>query len=212
VDNGKSITLFLNVEGHTEDTDHMVSRMLHILQNGFMVRAQVGCSIKEFLYQQQKLSQEYISKRISTIFLDGKPVDDIDSAVIQDGSILALSGAMPGLVGAVMRRDSFYASFRSSITYKKGDNGSQQEEGMVVLKLFNMVIKELGPNFLEKGIFIRASDLKSFLVNQWDDFPRGCRAVLLNGEPVEPDRLKEGEFAFSNDLVFFTVRAGGVLA
>lgn len=194
-----------------EHTDHVVSRMLHILQNGFMVRAQVGCSIKGFLYQQQKLSQEYISKRISTIFLDGKPVDDIDSAVIQDGSTLALSGAMPGLVGAVMRRGSFYASFRSSITYKEGDNVSQQEEGLVRLKLFNMVMKELGLHFLEKGIFIRASDLRSFLVNQWDDFPRGCREVLLNGEPVEPDRIKDGKVVLPNDLVFLTVKTIEVL-
>ncbi len=208
MDNGKIITLSLSVDNYT---DYVVSRMLHILQNGFMVRAQVGCSIKEFLCQQQKLSQEYITKRISTIFLDGKPVDDIDSAVIQDGSTLALSGAMPGLVGAVMRRSSFYASFRSSITYKKGDNVSQHEEGMVRLKLFNMVMKELGPDFLEKGIFIRTSDLSGFLVNQWDDFPRGCRDVFLNGEPVEPHRLKEGKFAFPNDRVFLTVKAVGVL-
>ena len=200
MDNGKIITLSLSVDNYT---DYVVSRMLHILQNGFMVRAQVGCSIKEFLCQQQKLSQEYITKRISTIFLDGKPVDDIDSAVIQDGSTLALSGAMPGLVGAVMRRRSFYASFRSSITYKKGDNVSQHEEGMVRLKLFNMVMKELGPDFLEKGIFIRTSDLSGFLVNQWD--------VFLNGEPVEPHRLKEGKFAFPNDRVFLTVKAVGVL-
>ena len=208
MDNGKIITLSLSVDNYT---DYVVSRMLHILQNGFMVRAQVGCSIKEFLCQQQKLSQEYITKRISTIFLDGKPVDDIDSAVIQDGSTLALSGAMPGLVGAVMRRSSFYASFRSSITYKKGDNVSQHEEGMVRLKLFNMVMKELGPDFLEKGIFIRTSDLSGFLVNQWDDFPRGCRDVLLNGEPVEPHRLKDEKFAFPNDRVFLTVKAVGVL-
>jgi hypothetical protein len=176
-----------------------------------MVRAQVGCSIKKFLYQQQKLSQEYISKRISTIFLDGKPVDDIDSAVIQDGSTLALSGAMPGLVGAVMRRGSFYASFRSSITYKEDDKISQQAEGWVRLKLFNMVMKELGLHFLEKGIFLRASDLRHFLVNQWENFPRGCREVLLNGNPVEPDRIKDGKFALPNDLVFLTVKTIGVL-
>ena len=210
MDNSKAITLCLSVEDYTGHTDHVLSRLLHILQNGFMVRAHVGCSIKEFLNQQQKLSQEYISKRISTIFLDGKPVDDIDSAVIQDGSTLALSGAMPGLVGAVLRRGSFYASFRSEITYKKGDIVSQKGEGLVRLKLFNMVMKELGLYFLERGILIRASDL-SFIVNQWENFPQGCKEILLNGDPVEPTRIKDGKFALPNDLVSLTIKTIGVM-
>ena len=34
--------------------------------------------------------------------LDGKPVDDIGSSFLHDGSTLALSAAMPGLVGATL--------------------------------------------------------------------------------------------------------------
>ena len=141
MDDSKVINLSLSVE------DYTLSRILYILQEGFMVKARVGCGIKNLLCLQLKLSAEYISRRISTIFLDGKTVDDIDLTIIQNGSTIALSGAMPGLVGAAMRCGSFYASFRDSITYKKSDSNYQIKEGVIRLKLFNMVMKELGPIF-----------------------------------------------------------------
>jgi len=73
-----------------------------LLRQGFMVRARVGCSIKTMLCEQFGVSPEYMEDRIKTIFLDGKTVDDVDSAIIKDGSTLALSAAMPGLVGATL--------------------------------------------------------------------------------------------------------------
>jgi len=200
MNNSKSITLSLCVE------EHVLARILPILQKGFMLRSQVGCSLNEFLCVQQKISSCYITERISTIFLDGKPVDDIDMTAIQDGSTIALSGAMPGLVGAVMRRGSFYASFRDSITYKKGPDTHTQENCMVNLKFFNIVMKELGPDFLKKGIFLKSSDLTDFLKNQPKDFWQGNKEVLLNKKPVEYSLIKKGEFVLQNDLVFFSVK------
>jgi hypothetical protein len=97
---------------------------------------------------------------------------------------------MPGLVGAVMRRGGFYASFRDSISHKNDNGAVGPEEGIIHLKLFNLVMKELGPRFLEKGVFIKSSDIIGFLADQWDDFLQGCREVLLNGEPVAPVLLK----------------------
>jgi len=74
------------------------------LQRGFRVRAQVGCTIKSMLCRQFGLDPVYVEERIKTVFMDGKAVDDMDSAVIKDSSTLALSAAMPGLVGATFRR------------------------------------------------------------------------------------------------------------
>lgn len=195
-----SITLSLEVE------EHVLKKILYPLQKGFIVRSRAGCTLHEFLCLQQKISPDYIAGRISTIFLDGRPVDDIDMAVIQSGSTIALSGAMPGLVGAVMRRGSFYASFRDSITYKKGEDISQQEKCMVRLKLFNIVMKELGPVFLRKGIFIKLSSLTEFLINQPKDFKEGCKKILFNEKPIEYSFILKTEFVPQNGLVFFTVR------
>ena len=49
-----------------------------LLQRGFMVKVQIGCSIKTILCEQFGLDPEYVEDRIQTIFLDGKMVDDID--------------------------------------------------------------------------------------------------------------------------------------
>lgn len=109
----------------------------------------VDCSVEAFLCDRLQVDPAYVDERISTIFLDGQPVDDIKTAVIRDGSVLALSGAMPGLVGAVMRRGSFYASFRDSITRRSENGKNGAVMGTVRVKLFNMVLKELGPHLLE---------------------------------------------------------------
>ena len=61
--------------------------------------------------------------------LDGKPVDDIGAALVQDGSTLALSAAMPGLVGATLRRGGAYSSFRSAITYHETGERLRAGEG-----------------------------------------------------------------------------------
>jgi hypothetical protein len=196
----KVITLNLKVDAN------VLPRIFHILQKGFMVKARPGCSIHEFLCQQQKINPEYIAQRISTIFLDGQPVDDIDAAQIEDGCTIALSGAMPGLVGAVMRRGSPYASFRHSITYSKDNNISPPKEGMVRLKLFNILMKELGPQFLENGVFLEPSDLIALMTNQPDDFREGCKEMMLNKKPTTFDSLTNIQMVSQGHLVFFSVK------
>ena len=180
--------------------------ILPLLQKVFFIKSKEGCSLYDFLCLQYQISPDYIEERISTVFLDGKPVDDINMAILQDGSTIALSGAMPGLAGAAMRRGSFYASFRDSITYKKGGDTSRQEKCMVRLKLFNIVMKELGPGFLEKGIFLKFSDLIEFLINKPKDFKEGCTKILFNEKPVEYDFLLNTEFVPDYGLVFFIVK------
>jgi len=172
-----------------------------------MVRTKVGCSIKELLCDNLMLNPDYISKNISTIFLNRKPVDDIESAVVENGSTIALSEAMPGLVGAIMRRGSFYASFRSSIVEnKKSSNNCRSRRGMVRIKLFNQVIKRLGPGFLKRGIFIKYPYLVSFLAEQSSDFWKGCREILLNGRIQNLLDLRKQQFKFKEELIFLKVK------
>jgi len=65
---------------------------------------------------------------IKVLFLDYSPVDDLDAAIIKDGAILALSAAMPGLVGAAMRKDGL-SWMRTSITYHEQGGGMITEKG-----------------------------------------------------------------------------------
>src|SRR5262245_26052282 len=96
--------------------EKLIASFYLLLQQGVTIRRRVGGSVDIFLRQEIGAVQETIEK-IQSIVLDGKPVDDIASALVHDGSVLALSAAMPGLVGATLRRGGAYSSFRSGITY-----------------------------------------------------------------------------------------------
>jgi hypothetical protein len=170
-----------------------------LFQQGVSIKTLAGGNIKELLSHYLELSPEYIENRIQTIFLDGKAVDDLGEAVVRDGSILALSAAMPGLVGATLRRGGAFASLRRSITFSKSGEAIRQQEGQIVLKLFNLLVPELGPCLLAKGIWMKGEDLNRFLGGLKKDFWDDCREVVLNGRKIEvPSALPD--LAFKNDV------------
>ena len=176
-----------------------------LLQHGFMVKVQVGCSIKMMLCRQFDLSPKYVEERIQTIFLDGKAVDDIDSAIIKDGSTLALSAAMPGLAGATLRRGGPLASFRSQATHREGKKAIARREGLVVLKLFNLLVEELGPTFLERGMLVSREDLESLLSSLPGEFWAGCKTATLDGRNVGLGDLREMKWLKDCDFVMLQV-------
>jgi len=159
------------------------------LQQGVKVRVHVGCSVKALLCHQFGLSPRFVEERIKTVFLDGKPVDDIDSTIIKEGSTLALSAAMPGLAGATLRRGGTLASLRSQITHRKDETSAAQQEGFIILKLFNLLMEELGPPLLQRGVFIKKAVFKEFLRNLPKNFWATCQAPQVDGEEIEVDEL-----------------------
>ncbi len=181
------------------------SRFSGIIQKGFGLNTLVGVSIKTFLCDFAGLDPRYIQERISTIFLDGMAVDNIEEAIISEGSILALSSAMPGLAGATLRRDGIYASLRESITYKEKAGNGLIKEGLITLKLFNLLIDDIGPVFLQKGIVVKSRELQSFFVKQPDSFWRNCSEILLDRRPMDHENLLVGDRLIQNDEVELTV-------
>jgi hypothetical protein len=169
-----------------------------LLQTGFTIKCVVGTSLEKLFYEQLKLNLQVVEEKISTIFLNGKPVDDITTAIVQDGSVLALSGAMPGLVGATLRRKSPLASFRQSISAEQASKKLKKTEGFIQIKLFNILLKELGPFFLEMGIFLQGSTFTSFIAEQTDDFFNQCVQIVVNGKPVKLQSLAEWHSLLSN--------------
>ena len=164
-----------------------------ILQQGFGVAARVGCTLGTLLSRQWGLSPDYVARRITTIFLDGRPIDDVNRAVIREGSVIALSGAMPGLVGATMRRGGYYAAMRGGITYQETATDVPDRIATVRAKLFNLILPELGPDFLRRGMLLGQSELRDFFAGKPDSFWHGCGKALLNGRTVGPALLQSGE-------------------
>ena len=175
--------------------------MCHILQGGFIISVQVGVSIKNLLCDQLMLDPAYVESRISTIFLDGKPVDDIEAAKLSDGSVLALSAAMPGLVGATMRRGGRYSELRRNIAYQQHDQQAQSKEGTITLKLFNVMADDLGPEFLAHGVLLNKKHLKAFLESRGSAFWEACRNATLDGKELNPISLKSQEWLTTTDLI-----------
>jgi len=171
-----------------------IPRLYRILQAGFFMRSQVETTVSAFLKDQLGLSDQYIEARINTVFLNSKPVDNIEAAIVKEGSTLALSSAMPGLVGAAMRRKGFYASFRSAITYRDAATGGTiAKEGVVRLKLFNLVMADLGPSLLTRGVYVRARDFGEFLAGQHCRFYEAIAEATVDGQPIEPASLGKTE-------------------
>lgn len=166
-----------------------------LFQQGVIIKTPVGCNLKELLLRHLGISPEYAESRIQTIFLDGKAVDDLEKAVIRNGSTLALSGALPGLVGATFRRGGTYASLRNSITLVETQEPVLQKDGQVVLKLFNLLVPELGPFLLAKGVWIKGENLDRFINGLSKDFwDKNQAAVKNRSDPDGNFRPEMGAF------------------
>lgn len=174
-------------------------------QSGVYLKGKVNISVKKFLVEQTQLDLEYLEKRIQTVFLDGKAVDGFDSSIVKDGCILTLSAAMPGLLGATMRVGSHYASMRSKISHHSDKAEVKPGEGRVLLKLFNLLIRDLGPVLLRRGVWIAGGRLEEFLKDQTDEFWSKCEGIRLNGRPVKPVSINNGTWGGESVLL----RIGG---
>lgn len=185
--------------------ERAIPRFFQILQKGFIMKVQVGCNIADLFCQQFGLSPEYFEERVQTIFLDGNPVDDAHSAIVKDGSHIALSGAMPGLVGAVLRKGGFYSSMRSEISYRGSSKTESTKQGIVFLKIFNLLLKDLGPAFLGKGIWLEGKEIQTFLKKRSQDFWREFCLAKMDGEDLQSEELLT--IKWSDRLVFLQVQA-----
>lgn len=159
----------------------------YILQQGFDVSVKTGCTLKSLLCDQFSITPEYIDNRIKTVFLNGKPVDDYEKAIIRDRQTLALSAAMPGLVGATFRSGGVLSPFRSGISFQNTpDPTGEKSNGSITVKLFNLLVKEIGGHFLAAGIRLDAGNiLPEILQTHGEDI----RVIKLNNEIATPDQI-----------------------
>ena len=162
-----------------------------ILQAGFKVNVHTGSSIRDLLCNQFDVNPDYVEDRIRTAFLNGKPVDDFSTAIIESNATLALSAAMPGLVGATFRKGGDLAVFRGTITHRRGDTIVEERLGVVSIKLFNLLAKEIGSTFLKRGVMVDSNTARWFFSDPPDAFQRDCKGILADGQNIHADRLSQ---------------------
>jgi hypothetical protein len=163
----------------------LFEKFLQLLQKGVKISGRVGSSVRSFLCDDLGLSPEYVDKRIQTLFLNGKAVDNPDTAHLKEDSTLALSAAMPGLLGATLRKGSYYARMRNEISYQEQSQAITVHEGFVLLKLFNLLSPEIGPAVLKRGIWLKGEDLNRFLKELSDEVVGMCTEAKVDGQSVK---------------------------
>ncbi|MBI5248156.1 MAG: hypothetical protein HY912_01565 [Desulfomonile tiedjei] len=180
-----------------------------MFQQGFMVRCRIGSTIREALCDQCGIEAAYLDGRINTVFLDGKPVDDVDTAKIFEESVLALSASMPGFAGAALRKGGFYARMRQGITYSEDADVTSHGEGFFILKLFNLVAEELGPHFLRDGVWLESAAFEEFFKSRAQVTRSRYLKLEVNHREVDCATLAEEEWSKKYRLIHLKVVTPG---
>jgi hypothetical protein len=183
----------------------IINLFMQELQKGVFISSCEGKTLYSFLTERCGISAEYIAEKIKTILIDGKPVDDIFNTTIKDGEVCALSGAMPGIVGAMMRIGSPYAAMRESITLRPGDSVESGKEINFGLKLFNVILSDLGPDFLKRGILIEQKRAVELFRRHGDEIYSNCSEISINGSLVDRQFAYGGGMNSLSGLVILKV-------
>jgi hypothetical protein len=152
-----------------------------VLQGGVLIEARAGMSLGSFLDALPGFDHDYIVNEIQTIFLNGTAIDDLETPLEGDHPILALSAAMPGLAGAILRRNSFHAALRTTVTERRDHH--HQGSITITLKLFNSIARDCGPALLAEGIRLDSGVLRVFRTTH-PTLAAGLGQIVLDGRPI----------------------------
>lgn len=160
-----------------------------LLQGGIYLNATQGETIGALLTSLPGFTEEYLREKVQTIFLNGLPVDHLQQQLWGTEAVLAISAAMPGLAGAIFRKDGVHAVLRTKPTEKLSDADSTDMPITIRLKLFNMIAAEQGERILTDGCVIQASLLQKFFVYR-PPVLAGIQKIMVNETVIDSLQLE----------------------
>ncbi len=160
-----------------------------LLQSGVEIKSSNSETMGHFLNRLPGFTMDYVSDTVQTIFLNGTAVDDLTTPLGSDDPVLAISAAMPGLAGAIFRRNSFHAALRTN-TETLIEVGEEAEPTLVTLKLFNSIALERGTELLEMGVTVKTTYLNAFLAKRATLFEKTVQ-IKLEDILVKKEKLSE---------------------
>ena len=163
-------------------------RFTTLLQSGIYLEVDQGTRIGELLFALPGFSEEYVTTRVQTIFLNGLPADNLEQQLFGEHVVLAVSAAMPGLAGAIFRKGGVHASLRTKTAADLSGAESDETPVHVRLKLFNLIAVERGVEILEKGCVIKASALGRFLAYR-SPLLANIQTITGDNEAITPDTV-----------------------
>jgi hypothetical protein len=123
-----------------------------LLQQGVLVEYLPGETVTSFILRVLSLDPAGMEREVQTLILNNGCVDEPDSTRLVSGDTIVLSGAMPGLVGAMLRSNSPIKAMRKSMSSGE-DRRIKVEGNLVRLKLFNTVLSDHKNDILELGFY-----------------------------------------------------------
>lgn len=156
-----------------------------LLQAGMRIKADREISIGAFLEALPGFTAEYVTEQVQTIFLNGSATDDMETALVGNPPVLAISAAMPGLAGAIFRKNSFHAALR---TKAPGQQVSSAGSITVTLKLFNAIARDRGSELLRRGVTMKAADIAQFMESRATLSPL-IQDIEVQGGSIAKDEL-----------------------
>ena len=160
-----------------------------VLQSGIEVKVPHGKTLGKFLSAFPGFTADYLANTVQTIFLNGTAVDDLTLPLTGSTPVLALSAAMPGLAGAIFRKNSFHSALRTETNALRSES-IQPKAVTVTLKLFNSIAKERGEEMLKSGLCIRAKLLATFLNKRPNLLQHILNIHLGKDDMDQPDFLR----------------------
>lgn len=171
-----------------QTTADTIDKFTSLLQAGILVPARPGVTIGEFLKSLPGFTEDYITDQIQTIFLNGTATDNMETPMEGDNPTLAISAAMPGLAGAIFRRNSLHAALRT--VKNRIESHSTTDRIVITLKLFNAIARDRGAQLLKEGVTMKSNTLSAFLANR-TPLQTHIANIHINGDQVPFARLTE---------------------
>jgi hypothetical protein len=128
------------------------------LQGGVLIRLPAGTAVtlSRVMKDLLGMDDEDCRRQVKTVFLNNRVVDDPDKTRVRSGDTVVLSGALPGLVGAMLRSDSPIKAMRTSIASSSPDGEATEASatGFIRLKVFNTVLRDHAESILSYGVYV----------------------------------------------------------
>ena len=110
---------------------------------------------------------------------------------------------MPGLAGAIFRKDGVHASLRTTTAAELSSQDALETPISIRLKLFNMIAMDRGEELLANACIITAKSLSAFLSYR-PPLYGAIQKATLNGEIIDTNTLQE--LLATESMIKLTIR------
>jgi hypothetical protein len=192
---------------------------------GFHLTGPSGGSIRQVLNEWAGISSDYLDGVVQTVFHNGRAVDDDRKIMAAHGSVIALSAAMPGLVGAAFRKNSPVAGMRTVdfpsqtdisdaelVAESRAGSAAGPSPGSepitITLKFFNRVNADLGPVFLQQGIRVSGETVQDVFKQYRDRLETFCTKAGIDERPATFAAIDDLVAGIGKEDILITVTEG----